>query len=255
MDRKDIENAIDSNFKIEIIEVLKNYLTEVYNENFDAINKNFSNIKSKLDGLKILGINNGRALNPSATDPSDAKQYDWYYNTATNWFRMFANYGNGDEWKDILEYKVAVAHPNYYTKNELSELFEAKTYEFDVELDIVSLTTSPGLDTWSIVKPIDTSNVPSGVAHKLLLKEPAGIKDESMILYGNEQVYENYHGTLLTWGKIKQRVEDGDRIIIQKRVGDSGVVSWHLYKWIDVNDYIDSDIFDRLNSATITGGN
>lgn len=106
-----IETDIDNSEKLQILEVLKDYVMKVMNVNIDQINANMLELKTRLDGTSNIVGHVGRPLSPSAVDyPTDTTtEFSWYYNTASREFKMLHN----GVWETIATLSAAVDLTEY----------------------------------------------------------------------------------------------------------------------------------------------
>lgn len=129
MARTEQEIASDINAKneVKILEALKDYFAKKYNTNFENIKLNLDAIKNALSGLSGVTQHLGVPHVPSSTAPTNPNEYDWYFDTSDNSFKMYHN----SAWTVIADLanlinldakylQISDAASQYATSNELT---------------------------------------------------------------------------------------------------------------------------------------
>ena len=115
-----IETDIQNNVTIKLMEYVKDYFAQISNINTDKINELMAAIYSHINGLDVVVGHIGKPHTPSATPPQNPNDYDWYYDTSDNSFKMWHN----GAWQVIAHLSSTI---DAYTKAESNALFVSKT--------------------------------------------------------------------------------------------------------------------------------
>lgn len=106
-----IENDIDNSITLKVLEYVKDYLTIIVNSNTEKLNTTLQDIYNHINGLDQVVGHVGKPLAPAATEPTTANEYDWFFDTTTQEFKMFHN----GAWQAIAHISSTI---DAYTKAE-----------------------------------------------------------------------------------------------------------------------------------------
>lgn len=115
------EKNIDDKVTMKHLDVFKDYMETMFNENMRVIRGNFNVLKTAVEGedraLSHLGIPHP----PAAVAPANPNKYDWYFNTLDKRFYMWVK----GKWTEIASLGGVVDLSDYYTIEEANEWFLA----------------------------------------------------------------------------------------------------------------------------------